>query len=157
MNPIAYPGNEVANARESIFPQDAPVCGITRLIGVLLGVNANSATTDFAIPLLLLPGANFVIDSVLLNNASTSLTTATYGVFTAAAAGGVTIVANGATNLSSLTVATSNLIGTLAATATTTVFNQATLTTPSTIYVRTGTAQGGAATYDIYIWGKVLT
>lgn len=149
----------MGTAREGLFPFDTPACGITRLVGVFLGVNANAATTDFAIPLLLLPGANFVIDSVLLNNASTSLTTATYGVFTATGGGGVTIVTNAATNLSALTVPTSNILATagsgLAATATTTVFNQTTLA--NTLYVRTGTAQGGAATYDIYVWAKVLT
>ena len=156
MTPILAQGNSVGTSREGLFPFDAPVVGVTRLIGVLLGVNANSAATDFAIPLQLLPACNFVIDSVLLNNASTSLTTATYGVFTAVAAGGITIVANAATNLNTLTTAVSNLVGTLAATATTTVFNGATLATPNPLYIRIGTAQGGAATVDVYVWGKVL-
>ena len=153
MNPIASPGNNVASARENLFPFDAPVCGISRLIGVVLGANVNQASTDISVPLLLLPGANFIIDSIHINNASVSLTTATFGVFSAVAAGGVAIVTAGAV-LSSLTAATVNLVATLAATATTTVFNQT--TQANTLYFRVGTAQGAAATCDVYIWGKVL-
>jgi hypothetical protein len=154
MNPIASVGNMVSTAREQLFPQDAPVCGITRLIGVVLGANVNQTNTDIAVPLILLPGANFIIDSVLINNASISLTTATFGVFSAVSAGGVTIVTAAAV-LSGLTTTTSNLVATLAATATTTVLNQTTVA--NNLYFRVGTAQGAAATCDVYIWGKVLT
>ena len=153
MLPIASVGNMVGTAREALFPQDAPVCGVTRLIGVVIGANVNQTNTDIAVPLLLLPGANFVIDSILVNNASVSLTTATFGVFSAAAAGGVTIVTAGAV-LSGLTATTSNLVATLAATATTTVLNQTTVA--NNLYFRVGTAQGAAATCDVYIFGKVL-
>ena len=133
--------------------QDAPVTGVRRLIGVALGVNLNQTNTDIAIPLILLPGCNFVPSAVMINNASVSLTTATFGVFSAAGGTGVTIVTASAA-LSSLTTATSNLNATLAATATTTVLNQATLS--NTLYFRVGTAQGAAATADVYIWADVL-
>ena len=153
MNPLGTPGEQIGSARTNLFPQDAPVCGVRRLIGVVLGANVNQTNTDIPVPLILLPGCNFIISGISINNASTSLTTATYGVFSAAAAGGVTIVTAAAV-LSGLTVATSNVNSTLAATATTTVFNQTTLS--NTLYFRVGTAQGSAATCDIYVWADVL-
>ena len=153
MNPIVYQGNVIGTAREGLFPFDAPICGVSRLVGVILGANVNQTSTDIAIPLSLLPGCNFVINSIHINNASTSLTTATFGVFSAAAAGGVTIVTAGAV-LSGLTTATSNLKATLAATATTTVLNQTTVA--NNLYFRVGTAQGAAATCDVYVFADVL-
>ena len=153
MNPITYQGNSVGTAREGLFPFDAPVCGVSRLIGVVLGANVNQTNTDIPIPLILLPGANFVVSKILINNASTSLTTATFGVFSATAAGGVVIVTAGAV-MTGLTAPTSNLSATLAATATTTVLNQT--TQANLLYLRVGTAQGAAATVDCYVWGDVL-
>jgi hypothetical protein len=154
MNPIATAGEQVGSARTNLFPQDAPVCGVRRLIGVILGANLNQTNTDIAIPLILIPGANFIVSGVTINNASVSLTTATFGVYSATAAGGVTIVTAGAV-LSGLTVATSNLNASLAATAITTVLNQTTQS--NQLYFRVGTAQGAAATADIYVWADVLT
>jgi hypothetical protein len=154
MNPIATAGEQVGSARTNLFPQDAPVCGVRRLIGVVLGANLNQTNTDIAIPLILIPGANFIVSGVTINNASVSLTTATFGVFSATAASGVTIVTAGAV-LSGLTVATSNLNASLAATAITTVLNQTTQS--NQLYFRVGTAQGAAATADIYVWADVLT
>lgn len=154
MNPIAAVGNMVSTAREQLFPQDAPVCGIVRLIGIALGVNLNSAA-DTAVALILLPGANFLIHAVDVNNASTSITTATASVWSGAAGTGVNIVTTGVTNLNSLTAATKNLPMTLAATAQTTVLNQT--TQANLLYFKVDIAQGGAATADVYIWGRVLT
>ena len=54
MLPITTPGEQVASARTNLFPQDAPVCGIERLIGVVIGANVNQTNTDIAVPLLLL-------------------------------------------------------------------------------------------------------
>jgi len=153
MNPNTYQGNAIGCAREGLFVQDAPVSGVVRLLGVVLGANVNQTNTDIAIPLLLLPGANFIIDYIDINNASISLTTATFGVFSAVSAGGVTIVTAAAV-LSTLTSATVNLPVSLAATANTTVFNQTTLA--NNLYFRVGTAQGAAATCDVYVWGRVL-
>ena len=152
MNPIKTPGVSVGTARENLFVQDAPVCGIRRIIGILLGANVNQTTTDIAVPLILLPGANFVVTNVMLNNASTSLTTATASVYTATAAGGTNLAADQA--LSGLTAATSNLNLTLAAGAATNVLNQT--TQANVLYFRVGTAQGAAATVDVYIWADVL-
>jgi hypothetical protein len=152
MNPILAVGNSIGTAREALFPFDAPVCGMSRLIGVLLKVNVNSGTTDYAVPLILLPGCNFVINKLMLNNASTSLTTATAGVFTATGGGGIALAADQV--LSGLTTTTSNLNLTLAAGATTNVLNQT--TQANTLYFRCGTAQGAAATVDVYLFADVL-
>lgn len=153
MNPIAIGGTAIGNARDSLFHADAKTCGVRRLIGVALGVNLN-AVADTPVQLQLLPGANFLIDGVDVNNASTSITTAAASVWSGAAGTGVNIVTTGATNLNSLTSATKNLPMTLAATAQTTVFNQATQS--NVLYFKVDTAQGAAATADVYIWGRVL-
>lgn len=152
MNPILAVGNSIGTAREALFPFDAPVCGISRMVGVLLGVNVNSATTDYPVTLILLPGCNFVVNKIMLNNASTSLTTATAGVFTATAGGGIALAADQV--LSGLTSATKNLSLTLAAGATTNVLNQT--TQANVLYFRCGTAQGAAATVDVYVFADVL-
>ena len=149
------PGDLVGPARANLFPLDAPVCGVRRLVGYVLGVNLNSANTDFAVPLLLLASSNFIVTGVYANNASTSLTTATAGVFPAAAGAGTAIVAAAA--LSALTAASVNLSMTLnAAGSTNVVLNSSTLSTPNTLYVRCGTAQGAPATADFYIYADVL-
>ena len=157
MLPITTPGEQVASARTNLFPQDAPVCGVDRLIGVVIGANVNQTNTDIAIPLLLLANANFVVTAIYVNNASISLTTATFGVFNQTGGSGTALVTAGAV-LSALTSATVNLSATLVAAGTTNVvLNGGTLGTPNTLYFRVGTAQGAAATCDVYIWAKVLT
>jgi hypothetical protein len=153
MNRNVNQGVMIGNAREGAFVEDAPVAGVRRLIGFALGVNLNSAA-DTQVQLILLPGANFLIDGVDVNNASTSITTATASVWSGAAGTGVNIVTTGATNLNSLTAATKNLPMTLAATAQTTVFNQT--TQANVLYFKVDVAQGSAATADVYIFGRVL-
>lgn len=153
MNPIATGGQAIGNARDTQFFTDAKTCGVRRLIGVAYGVNLNSAA-DTAIALQVLPGCNFLIDGVDVNNASISLTTAAASVWSGAAGTGVNIVTTGVTNLNTLTASTKNLPMTLAATAQTTVFNQTTQS--GVIYFKVDTAQGAAATADVYIWGRVL-
>lgn len=150
INPVA--GNAVSQARENMFFSDAKCVGIQRIIGYALGVNVNQTNTDVTIPLIMLPGSNFVVTKVQLNNASVSLTTATASVYPAVAAGGNNIVADAA--LSALTSATKNLAMTLAAGASANVLNQT--TQANSLYFRVGTAQGAAATVDVYIWGECL-
>lgn len=152
MNPNPVAGNAVSQARENTFCYDAKTCGIQRIVGVALGVNVNQTSTDVPIPLIMLPGTNFVVTKVQLNNASTSLTTATASVYPAVAAGGNAIVSDAA--LSALTSSTKNLAMTLAAGAATNVLNQT--TQANTLYFRLGTAQGAAATVDVYIWAECL-
>jgi hypothetical protein len=155
---LNYFGNAVARAFEARFFSQAKVLGVPRIIGYALGVNANSANTDNAISLYLLPGTNFTVTKLQVNNASTSLTTATVSLYTAtggSGGSGTALAADQALSALSVTgVGNANL--TLASAASNTVLNQATLATPTTLYLRIGTAQGAAATFDAYIWGECL-
>jgi hypothetical protein len=155
MNLLLLSGNRVSDARTNSFFADAPVCGVPRIIGYALGVNANIAGSDNPIVLNMLPGANFIVTKLQLNNASTSLTTATASLYTAtggSGGSGTALVADAA--LSAMTTTTYNLVMTLATAASITVLNQATLA--NNLYFRIGSAQGAAATVDCYIWGEVL-
>lgn len=115
-----------------------------RLLAVVKGVNVN-ATGDTLLPII---GANpFSVFQVVLANASISLTTAAAGVFTAAAAGGTAIVANAA--LSALTGATIVSQRTIASTAA--------VSNALNLFFNVATAQGAAATVDIYVYGFDLS
>ena len=81
-----------------------------------------------------------------MTNASISLTTAAAGLFTAPSAGGTGIVANAA--LSALTGPTVVSERTVASTA---------VQTGQNLYFNVGTAQGAAATGDVYVYGYDLT
>jgi hypothetical protein len=156
MNPITFGGKRLGSVRDTTFVNDSYVHGVRRIIGYALSVNVNQTNTDVPITLLLNPGANAVVRDLMVNNASTSLTNATAGLFTAAAGGGTAIVSNAA--LSALTTATTNLEMTIATTAF--IVNQttqfSTTLAASVLYLRIGTAQGSAATADFYIWGDVI-
>jgi hypothetical protein len=114
-----------------------------RLLASYQGVNVN-ATGDTVLPIL--NTGSYSVSNVIFTNASTSLTTALAGVFTAPSAGGTGIVANAA--LSALTGATVVSQRTVASTAAQTGQN---------LYVNVGTAQGAAATMDVYVYGYDLT
>lgn len=157
MNLLAYIGNNVGRALESRFFSQAKTLGVPRIIGYALGVNCNSATTDTAITLYLMPGTNFTVTKLQVNNASVSLTTATASLYTATGGSGGSGTALAADQaLSALTVPTSNANLTLASAASNTVLNAATLALANTLYLRIGAAQGAAATADFYIWGECL-
>ena len=114
-----------------------------RLLASYQGVNVN-ATGDTVLPIL--DTGSYSVSNVIFTNASTSLTTALAGVFTAPSAGGTGIVANAA--LSALTGATVVSQRTVASTAA--------LSGPN-LYVNVGTAQGAAATMDVFVYGYDLT
>jgi hypothetical protein len=114
-----------------------------RLLASYQGVNVN-ATGDTVLPVL--NTTNYSVANVIFTNASTSLTTAAAGLFTAPSAGGTGIVANAA--LSALTGSTIVSQRTVAAT---------TLQTGQNLYVNVGTAQGAAATMDVYVYGYDLS
>ena len=113
-----------------------------RLLGYKRGVNVN-ATGDTLIPLI--NATQFSVDAVVFTNASTSLTTAAAGIFPSANAGGTAIVSNAA--LSALTGAT--------------VFSKRTINSNAvqtagpggSLYLNVGTAQGAAATMDVFVYG----
>jgi hypothetical protein len=114
-----------------------------RLLASFQGVNVN-ATGDTVLPIL--DTGNYSVSNVIFTNSSTSLTTAAAGVFTAPAAGGTAIVSNAA--LSALTGPTVVSQRTVASTAT---------LAGTPLYVNVGTAQGAAATMDVFVYGYDLT
>ena len=123
----------------SAHPSNVTTNQTLRLLAVYKGVNAN-VTGDTVLPIN--NSTLYSVSNVIFTNASTSLTTAAAGVFTAPAAGGTGIVANAA--LSALTGSTVVSQRTVASTAAQTGQN---------LYVNVGTAQGAAATFDVYVYG----
>lgn len=134
-----------------------PASGIVQ-IGQLLGANMN-VTTDQNIPLTLPAGfTKYRIDAIYANNASISLTTAAGGIYPAATKGGTPIVA-AAQAYAGLTAPGDNAAGsalalTLAAAAATTEFNA--VQTALGLFFALTTAQGAAATADIYVFARVF-
>jgi hypothetical protein len=114
-----------------------------RLLASFQGVNVN-ATGDTVLPVI--NTDRYSVSNVVFTNASVSLTTALAGVFTAPSAGGTGIVANAA--LSAMTASTVVSQRTVASTAAQTGQN---------LYVNVGTAQGAAATMDVFVYGYDLT
>lgn len=114
-----------------------------RLLASYQGVNVNAAG-DTVLPVQ--NTGRFSVSNVVCTNASTSLTTATAGLFTAPNAGGTAIVADAA--LSGLTSASVVSQRTVASTAAQTGGN---------LYLNVGTAQGAAATMDVFVYGYDLT
>ena len=124
----------------TIHPQSVTSNQAIRLLAVATGVNVN-ATGDQAV-LSIINSTNYSVSNVVFTNASTSLTTAAAGLFTAPSAGGTAIVANAA--LSGLTASSVVSQRTVASTATQSGQN---------LYLNVGTAQGAAATMDVYVYG----
>jgi hypothetical protein len=113
------------------------------LLGKLTGANFNS-TADQAIPI---NASKYIIRRITIQNASLSLTLAAGGFYTATAKGGTPIVSS-VQVYSALTAALAFLDTTLA--------SLTSVLTGSSIYFSLTTAQGAAATADIYVWGDWL-
>ena len=120
------------------------VLGKTGLLGSVTGVDLNIGATDTPITMV---SANYIVTSVIVTNASINLTTATAGVFNAAAGAGP-LAADQV--LTALTASTKFLDATLGGVALTD------LQTAATLYARCGTPQGAAATADFYVFGRRL-
>ena len=114
-----------------------------RLLASYQSVNVNQ-TGDTVLPIQ--NSSRYSVSNVVCTNASTSLTTAAAGLFTAPGGGGTAIVANAA--LSALTGSTVVSQRTVASTAAQTGQN---------LYLNVGTAQGAAATMDVFVYGYDLT
>lgn len=119
--------------------------GVDQLLGKLIGANFN-VTTDQAIPITRIGSQKYLITKIFVTNASTSLTNADGGIYTATSKGGTAIVA-AAQVYTALTSATVGLDLTLAVNNTYTLDN---------LYFSLTGTQGGAATADIYVFGIVL-
>lgn len=126
-------------------PTQAP--GVQQLLFRLTGANMNVTTDQAFIPYLWTPGAQFLIERIRVVNASTSLTTAAGGIYTAASKGGNAIVA-AAQAYSTLTGSTIGLDLTIAA-----VGNGLQTATP---ILSLTTGQGAAATADFYVYGSIV-
>lgn len=135
-----------ANKVGSLLPQQFG--GI--LLGTLVGADMNS-TADQMITIFSNP-SKYIVRRIVVTNASISLTTAAGGVYTAASKGGTAVVA-AAQAYSSLTTSALFLDLTLSTT------SSASTTVKSSIpnlYLSLTTAQGAAATADVYVYGDIL-
>ena len=128
---------------QNSHPQGLASNQALRLIGSIQGVNLNLAG-DNAVPIL--NSGRVSPAYVLVTNASTSLTTAQLAVYPQPAAGGTAVI--GATALTGATTA-AKVVNT-AATGTDAL-------TGTNVYVRVTTAQGAAATADVFVYGYDLT
>ena len=124
-------------------PQNLSSNQALRLIASYQGVNLN-ATGDTVLPTLCT--GSYSVSNIILTNASTSLTTASIGVFTGPSASGTTIRANA--------TSTANTGATVVAQLATVV---TTAVTSPNLYLNVATAQGAAATADIFVYGYELT
>ena len=124
----------------TVHPSNLATNQAIRLLAVAIGVNVNS-TGDQA-TLAINNTTSYSVSNVVFTNASISLSTAAAGLFTAPSAGGTGIVANAA--LSGLSASTVVSQRTVASTAAQTAQN---------LYLNVGTAQGAAATMDVYVYG----
>lgn len=122
------------------------ISGMGRL-GVLKSANFNT-TSDQAIAIASGVTA-YQLTSIIVTNCSTSLTLAAGGFYTSTSKGGTVIVA-AIQVYSAATGATVLVLPTVAAT------GQIRLTA-ATVYLSLTTAQGGAATCDVYLMGNDLT
>lgn len=120
------------------------------LIGKLIGANFN-VTTDNTIPVTVPTGLKYRLTKVTVKNASISLTTAAGGLYTAASKGG-TVVVLAAQAYSALTAATIALDTAIVAGPAATVYDPA---TQASFFLNLTTAQGAAATADVYLFGDV--
>lgn len=118
------------------------VLGGYGLLGFKDTVDLNVATSDNAITML---SSRYVIDKIMIEAATANTNTATAGLFTAAGGGGTTLAAD--QSLAALTASTKFKNLTNAAVVGTDVV------TAGTLYFRVGTAQGGADTANVKIYG----
>lgn len=111
-------------------------------------VNFNSANTDFPVTIALPLGyTRYRVTAVWVSGASASISSATFGLYTAAAAGGTGLIVGAAPTLTASSENTNNNLFVTGA-----VTNSATQDwTLSTLYIRVGTAQGSAATATVSI------
>ena len=114
-----------------------------RLIASAQSVNLNSVG-DTVAPILV--SGRVSVQSVIVTNASTDLTTAQLAVYTGAGATGTAV--KSAYALTSNTTAAKTVV--TAATSTDAI-------TGTPLYIRCTTAQGAAATADVFIYGYDLT
>lgn len=120
------------------------------LLGQLISANMNS-TADQQITIFSAP-AKYIIRRIVVTNASVSLSTAAGGVFPQASKGGTAIVAAGQVY--------SGLSGSakfIDLTITSSYTSSGDVLTATNIFLSLATAQGTAATADVYVFGDIVT
>lgn len=133
-----------AQAKPIAYTDGTSAAGAGSLLGSLTGANMNT-TADQAITI---NTAKYIVQRITVTNCSASLTLAIGGVYTAASKGGTAIVA--ATQAYTAITASTKYLGL-------TLQNLATdVLTAGTLYLSLTTAQGGAATCDLYVIGDAL-
>ena len=124
----------------TIHPSNLATNQAIRLLAVVTGVNVNATGDQAVLPIQ--NATSYSVSNVVFTNASVSLSSAAAGLFTASTAGGTAIVSNAALSaLSASTVVSQRTVATTA------------LQTAQTLYLNVGTAQGAAATMDVYVYG----
>lgn len=113
-------------------------------LGRLISANMNT-TSDQAIPIA---ASTYVIEKIIVTNASANLTLAAGGIYTATSKGGTAVVA-GAQVYSALTGSTKFIALTIAA--------LTDILTGANVYLSLTTGQGSAATADVYVFGRSLS
>lgn len=147
------PGNVAVWGANGVIMDGGALVGAERVLASLSGADMND-TNDQPIPLPSRTTA-FMLTRILVTNSAVSLTGAVGGFYPQASKAGTALVASSQV-YSSLTSATKLLSCTLEAAVATTRYSVANLT-DWTIYFSLTTAQGIAATADIYICGIDLT
>ena len=137
---MANPGPATTNTNH---PSNLATNQALRLIASAEGVNLNSVG-DTSAPIL--ASGRVSVQSIIVTNASVDLTTAQLAVYTGAAAAGTAIKT--AYALTGNTTAAKVVV--TAATSTDAV-------TGTPLYIRNTTAQGAAATADVFIYGYDLS
>lgn len=127
------------------IPTEGPAPGFVYL--PVKGVNLNS-TGDTQVTVLSPPGiTTFLVNSVvILNGSIATITTAKFGLYTAASQGGTTIITQTALALTSNTPGAAGGAQSIGATNANTAFY-----TSSSLFLNIGTSQGAAATADFLI------
>ena len=120
---------------------------VMQLVAYKVGVNMNSTADQLLTMSATVPtGSRILLDTFTVINASTSLTTAVGGLYTAVSKGGVTLVP-ASQAYSTLTTSAKTLALTT---------DGRWLTALPAIYVSLTIAQGVAATADFYVFGTVI-
>ena len=137
---MANPGPATTNTNH---PSNLATNQALRLIASAEGVNLNSVGDTIA-PIL--ANGRVSVQSIIVANASISLTTAQLAVYTGPAATGTAVKSAYALSGNNSTTA----VVVTAATSTASI-------TGTPLYIRCTTAQGAAATADVFIYGYDLT
>lgn len=135
--------NPGAASTQSSHPSNLATNQALRLIASAQGVNLNTVGDTIA-PIL--ASSRVSVQSIIVTNASVDLTTAELAVYTGAGATGTAV--KSAYALSGNTTAAKTVV--TAATSTDAI-------TGTPLYIRCTTAQGAAATADVFIYGYDLT